>query len=336
MTKKAFKILSIDGGGIKGLYSASLLASLEKKTGKSVGDHFDMICGTSTGGLIALGLASQKSAQSLSDLYYHQGQSIFPTSNNKLLRWFQNKVQFAKQVSWGGKYSNKPLKAHLKEVFGEATLGELHNLVCIPSFNLTQGQPRVFKYPHLEGNFFKDKNVPVCDAALATSAAPTYLPIHRYNNNLYIDGGVWANNPSLCGILEALQYFVGEDKAYDTIELLSIPSIEQSSAWTLEAKRKKSFIKWSDKLFQTAMDGQAYFADFFIKNTIEKLAPQSNYCRIQSPVLSGEQMTMISMDRTDQTTLDTIKGLGDFQGATIALDPCVLAFFDTPKTYFTN
>ncbi len=336
MNKKSFKILSIDGGGIKGLYSASLLAKIEEQTGKSVGKCFDMICGTSTGGLIAMGLASQKSAQDLADLYYNQGQAIFPTSNNGLIRRIQSAVQFLKQGFWGGKYSNKTLKFHLEQVFGETTLGELNNLVCIPSFNLTQGMPRVFKYPHAEGKFFKDKNIPLVDAALATSAAPTYLPIHRYNNNLYVDGGVWANNPSLCGILEALQYFVGEDKAYDTIELLSISSIEQSNAWTVDAPKHQSFFRWRDALFQTAMDGQAYFSDFFIKNTIEKLAPNAIYHRVVSPQLSPKQMKIISMDRTDQTALDTIKGLGEFTGSTLALEEQVVSFFTTPKTYFID
>jgi len=241
-----------------------------------------------------------------------------------------------KQAAWGGKYSNKSLQVHLEKVFGAKTLGELNNLVCIPSFNLTQGKPRVFKYPHPEGDFFKDKNVPLVDVALATSAAPTYLPIHRYENELYVDGGVWANNPSLCGVLEALQYFVGEDKEYDRIDLLSIPSVEESSAWTPDAVKNQSFARWRDKLFQTSMDGQAFFTDFFLKNTIEKLAPNSKYHRIKSPALSKVQMDMISMDRTDKAALDTIKGLGDFQGAEIALDENVLHFFKTPKTYLTK
>jgi len=336
MKEKAFKILSIDGGGIKGLYSANLLAAMEKKTGKPIGTCFDMICGTSTGGLIALALANGQPAQDLVDLYYKHGSDIFPTSNNKWLRKLQSVWQGFKQATWGGKYSNKSLEANLKKVFGEKTLGELNNLVCIPSFNLTQGTTRVFKYPHPEGGFFKDKDVPLVDAALATSAAPTYLPIHRYENELYVDGGVWANNPSLCGVLEALDYFVGEDKAYDRIDLLSIPSVEASNAWTPDAAKNKSFARWRDKLFQTSMDGQAFFTDFFLKKTIEKLAPNSRYHRIQSPALSKAQMDMISMDRTDTAALDTIQSLGDFQGANIALDADVLHFFETPKTYSTK
>lgn len=336
MNPKTFKILSIDGGGIKGLYSASLLAAIEKKTGKPIGASFDLICGTSTGGLIALALASGQPAQDLVDLYYNHGNEIFPTSNNKWLRKLQSTWQTFKQATWGGKYSNKSLQVHLKKVFGEKTLGELNNLVCIPSFNLTQGKTRVFKYPHTEGGFFKDKNVPLVDAALATSAAPTYLPIHRYENELYVDGGVWANNPSLCGVLEALKYFVGEDKEYDRIDLLSIPSVEVSSAWTPDAVKNQSFARWRDKLFQTSMDGQAFFTDFFLKNTIEKLAPNSKYHRIKSRALSKAEMEMISMDRTDKAALDTIKGLGDYQGAEIALDENVLHFFETAKTYSTK
>ena len=92
MENKPFKILSIDGGGIKGLYSASVIARLEEKSGRKSGECFDMICGTSTGGIIALGLASGKSAQELVDLYYEQGNKIFPTYQNKVLRWFQRSI----------------------------------------------------------------------------------------------------------------------------------------------------------------------------------------------------------------------------------------------------
>ena len=260
---KAFKILSIDGGGIKGLYSASILNRLEEKVGKKSGDCFDMICGTSTGGLIALGLASGKNANDLVDLYNLKGNKIFPTSKYRFLRFFQQKWKTAKQVLFWGKFSAKPLTCILKETFKTKTLGQLNNLVCIPSFNLTSGMPRVFKYPHKEGGFFRDKNIPLVDAALATSAAPTYLPIHDYDNTLYVDGGVWANNPTQCGLLEAIDYFVGEDKEYSHVEILSIASISQASGWSSGVRKRRSFIGWKSKLIQTSMDGQAYFTDFF-------------------------------------------------------------------------
>lgn len=94
-----FKILSIDGGGIKGLYSASILARIEEKTGKKITDRFDMICGTSTGGLIALALSIGVPAQSIADMYFNRGKEIFPVSEMKDLRYVQRKWQFLKTAT---------------------------------------------------------------------------------------------------------------------------------------------------------------------------------------------------------------------------------------------
>jgi hypothetical protein len=333
---KPFKILSIDGGGIKGLYSASILKRLEEKSKKKSGDCFDMICGTSTGGIIALGLASGKEASDLVDLYNLNGNKIFPTAKYKIFRFFQKRWNGAKQVLFWGKFSAKPLTRILKENFGTTTLGELNNLVCIPSFNLISGMPRVFKFPHKEGGFFMDKKIPLVDAALATSAAPTYLPIHNYKDTLYIDGGVWANNPTQCGLLEALDYFVGDDKEYTHVEILSVASISQASGWASGIRKRRSFIGWKSKLIQTSMDGQAFFTDFFLKKALKKIAPRSRYERLESPKLSCEQMEVLEMDRTDKKALKTLRSLGDQDGYTHANNPKVMRFFETTKTYITN
>ena len=333
---KPFKILSIDGGGIKGLYSASILKRLEEKSKKKSGDCFDMICGTSTGGIIALGLASGKEASDLVDLYNLNGNKIFPTAKYKIFRFFQKRWNGAKQVLFWGKFSAKPLTRILKENFGTTTLGELNNLVCIPSFNLISGMPRVFKFPHKEGGFFMDKKIPLVDAALATSAAPTYLPIHNYKDTLYIDGGVWANNPTQCGLLEALDYFVGDDKDYTHVEILSVASISQASGWASGIRKRRSFIGWKSKLIQTSMDGQAFFTDFFLKKALKKIDPRSRYERLESPKLSCEQMEVLEMDRTDKKALKTLRSLGDQDGYTHANNPKVMRFFETTKTYITN
>lgn len=335
MSQKVFKILSIDGGGIKGLYSAAFLAELERGLDKRVADYFDLICGTSTGGLIALGLASGKPASELMDLYYAQGNTIFPTSNNTFLRYLQLKfIHPFRQIFWRGKFSNKALRVQLEKVFGDKTLGDLQNLVCIPSYNLIKGMPRVFKFPHKEGCFFKDKDIPIVDVALSTSAAPTYLPIHAYKEELYVDGGVWANNPSLCGLLEAILYFVGEGKEYDSIELLSIPTISEPNGWTANTRRRRSFTGWQSKLIQTTMDGQAYFTDLFLRKTLHKIVPRAKYVRVSTPILSAEQMKVIDMDRADKKALNTLKVLGEHDGAEHALTKEIKAFFETGKSYF--
>jgi uncharacterized protein len=336
MENKPFKILSIDGGGIKGLYSATILARLEEKAGKLSGECFDMICGTSTGGLIALGIAIDKPAEQLAKLYSEHGNKIFPTNNYRLIRFFQSKIQTLRQTLFWGKHSNKALKKELESTFGKTKLGELNNLVCIPSFNLTSGMPRIFKFPHKEGQFFMDKEIPLVDAALATSAAPTYLPIHEYNDTMFVDGGVWANNPSLCGLLEALKFFVGPDKEYSHVEILSIASISQSSGWAAKSRKARSFIGWKSKLIQTCMDGQAYFSHFFLENAIKRIDPNSIYVRIESPKLSREQMEVLEMDRADNKALATLKSLGNQDGYTYALNKSVMRFFETLKTYKTQ
>jgi len=333
MENKTFKILSIDGGGIKGLYSASILASLELKTGKSITDHFDMICGTSTGGLIAIGLANGMSAKSLVDLYMTKGSLIFPTSNNRFVRSFQNSYKSLKQIFFSNKHSVKPLKRILEDLFGDKTMNDATNLLCIPSFNLTNGQPKVFKKSGSQTELFVDNNIKLVDIALATSAAPSYYPVHEHNNFLYTDGGVWANNPSLCGLLEAIDYYVGEGKEFDDFSILSISSITNPNGWVSTSNKSKSIIGWKEKMFQTVLDGQSYFTDYFLLKIVPKINPKGKYFRIKSPDLSKAQMNIITMDRADKKTLSTIQSLGNQVGNTFATKPEILEFFKTIKNY---
>lgn len=335
--KKPFKILCIDGGGIKGLYSASVIACLEEKANKRSGECFNMICGTSTGGIIALGLASGKSARELAELYSKNGNKIFPTPDGSLKRyWQRNILHPITQTVWRGKFSNRALKRVLTDTFGDLKLGELNNLVCIPSFNLVSGMPRVFKYPHEEGNFSRDGNIPVVDAALATSAAPTILPIHEYEDTLLVDGGLWANNPSLCGLMEAIMYFVGSDMAYSHVELLSVASISNANGWLSGVNKRRSFVGWQSKLIQIPMDGQAYFTHFVLDKAIDRIAPGSIYERIKSPQLSSEQMKVLAMDRADKKAVSTLRSLGDQEGHTYANHSKIIKFYQSLKTYNTN
>jgi patatin-like phospholipase/acyl hydrolase len=334
---KPFKILTIDGGGIKGLYSASILAMFEEKTGKKSSDCFDMISGTSTGGLIALGLASGSSAKDLSNMYLEKGNRIFPTSEWSLIRWIDRRIiHFFKQTFFFGKFSGRALKQVLEEQFKETTLGELNNLVLIPSYNLVSGMPRMFKFPHIEAGFFTDKDIKLVDVGLATSAAPTYLPIHPHNDKLYVDGGLWANNPTLCAVLEAIKYFVGDGKEYSHLEILSISSVKNPSGMVAKKRLRRSFVGWRSKLIELPMEGQAYFTHFFAETAIKEINKRNKYTRISSPDLSIEHMKVIEMDRADLKALKTLKSLGEQEGATSAMKKEVLDFYKTNKTYNTK
>lgn len=167
---KTFKILSIDGGGIKGLYSARILDKFEKKFNCKTSDYFDMICGTSTGGLIALALTSKISAEEICEFYEKKGEIIFPKQRVIKTPFGKLDIGFWKQAFLKGKYSNKGLKDSLNEIFGNKKIGEANNLLCIPSYSVTEAKPKVFKFNHTEGDFSRDNEASMIDIALATSA----------------------------------------------------------------------------------------------------------------------------------------------------------------------
>ncbi len=326
---KTFKILSIDGGGIKGLYSATILAEFEKKFDCHISDHFDMLCGTSTGGLIALALALRVPASEICDFYIKDGPLIFP-SKTKLSRIYR----FIKQILWKGKYSDKELKIALNKMFGNKTIGDSNNLLCIPSYTITEARPFVFKKDHHDLD--RDNGVKIVDAALATSAAPTYFPlseIEYYENKQFIDGGVWANNPTLLGLLEALNYFVGKDKEYDNLKILSISSLSITGGKPTGLKRQRSFLNWGNDLFETSMTGQSFFTDFFMQKIQNISDIQIDYLRVPSVEVSSQQESLIQLDIATKKALRLIKGKGKDQADIYKKKKEIQDFFKTEKTY---
>lgn len=320
-----FKILSIDGGGIKGLYSSTILEHLEEKFGP-MSDYFDMICGTSTGGLIALCLALKIPATAISEIYEKRGSQIFPrrTKLGGIIR----------QTFCGGKYSDVPLKQVLKDVFGNKKIADLENLVCIPSYSVTDARPWVFKRDH--SKLDRDNNALLVDVALATSAAPTYFPvceIPHYNYKQFIDGGVWANNPTLSGLTEALTYFVGANRDFSFVDILSISSLNNTAGKPVGLKRRRSFLDWRDDLFETSLIGQSYFSNYFMKKLCEMAEINIRYHRIPSEPVSPEQQNLVQLDCASEKALRFIKGKGNDRGFIAKKEPEITAFFQSKKQF---
>jgi uncharacterized protein len=327
INERAFKIISIDGGGIKGLYSSTILEHLEERYGP-VSDYFDMICGTSTGGLIALSLGLGIPATDISKIYVENGNKIFPKRSKM--------GGIIRQTFWKGKYSDKPLKEVLKDVFKESTIKDLKNLVCIPSYSLTDARPWIFKRDH--GNLDRDNKALLVDVALATSAAPTYFPlceIPYYDNKQFIDGGVWANNPTMVGVIEALTYFVGKDKEYQSIEVLSISSLNNTAGKPVGLNRQRSFINWRNDLFDTSMIGQSSFTDYTMKKLSELNHINVKYVRIPSEQISAEQQHLVQLDCAIPKAIQFIRGKGNDRGYLVKKDPDVSNFFNNPKHFKT-
>lgn len=195
------KILAIDGGGIMGVMPASFLAELEKASGKSITDHFDLIVGTSTGGIIALCLGLGSSAAEIESFYLNDGPQIFDSVGN-ITKWQQLKKIL--RHLYKSKYSPSELKKALVKVLGQKKLGESKCRLVIPSYDFIDRKVNLFKTAHHE-RFATDYKREAVDIALATAAAPTYFPIHQAGwGQLLIDGGIWANNPVGVAVVEAI------------------------------------------------------------------------------------------------------------------------------------
>jgi len=204
---REFKILSIDGGGIKGIFPATVLAELEDRylDGGQIADHFDLITGTSTGGIIALGLAIGLHPREMASLYIDRGDKIFPPyprtwRGDLLRRWhsFRNLALY--------RYERKALHGLLSEVFGERLIGESKARLCIPSADGRHGDVYIFKTPH-HPDYKKDQHEMMLKVACATAAAPTFFQPLQSNGYRFVDGGLWANNPIMVGLVDAISCF---------------------------------------------------------------------------------------------------------------------------------
>jgi uncharacterized protein len=214
-----FRILSIDGGGIRGIFPAAVLADLESAIGpgNSIAGHFDLVAGTSTGGILALGLGAGKSAREIRDLYMHRGPEIFPPVwDNILGRWwkaFRNNILNANF----NRYSRQALERVLQEFLGDRIFGESSVRHVIPAFDGRFSEVFLFKTRH-HPDYEQDWRKRMVDIGLATSAAPTiYRPLESGGYRL-IDGGVWANNPTMLAVVEAM---IAYDVPRDRIKVLS-------------------------------------------------------------------------------------------------------------------
>lgn len=328
-----FKILSIEGGGIKGLYAAQLLANIEEKLNAPIGNYFDMICGTSTGGLIALGISCGIPCKKMSDFYREKGPLIFPRQNK-----IDTIIRCLRQCIFSTKYSNKQLESSLTSIFGHRTMKEANNLLCIPAFNMTLGRPCVFKKPF--GPYHRDGRFTMVQVGMATSAAPTYLPSITIENNQYVDGGIFCNNPAMVGYTEAMDHFIGKSFSkngdtmkYDNITMLSIGLPGDLLGENPFTSKTRSFIGWNKKLIKTAMSGTSYITDYQIKKLME--INGGEYYKINPPPLSSEHLKIVNMDNTCRKSLGVLLSQGKDIGETYTSTKwsTIKTFFDSNKTY---
>lgn len=292
----AFQILSLSGGGYLGLYTAAVLAELEEQSGRRAVEMFDLFAGTSIGGIIALGLASGVSAVEIRDAFLEKGASIFGSAATKK-SWLSLPGKLHSLLRPG--YMAAPLRETIERIVGTDTkMMDLKRATVIPAVNLTKGGPKVFKTGHHE-RFVLDWRLSAVDVALATSAAPTYFPIHRIGNELFADGGLFANSPDLIAIHEA-EHFLGIDVA--EINVLSIGTTTTSFAWSGSANTQKGILQWvaGEQLTSAIIGSQQAITDDMTRHRLG-----NRYVRIDR-VQADAQRPELALDCASEAAKTTL------------------------------
>jgi patatin-like phospholipase/acyl hydrolase len=231
-----------------GAFSASVLATMERNTGRRIAEHFDLITGTSTGGLIAIALAMGASAEDVVRFYQERGAAIFPPAKG-VGGWLKTVRKFRRP-----KFTPSSLREAVASVVGDKTLGSATTRLAIPAYDASMGRIYVFKTPH-QPERQQDRDVKAVDVALATSAAPTYFPAHKLpeHRGVFIDGGVWANCPAMVGIVEAVA-FCGQ--RLEDLRMLSVSTTNYPFR-IAEPIQLGGLLGWGHKVVETFMFGQA-------------------------------------------------------------------------------
>ena len=240
-----FRILSLDGGGIRGVFPAAFLARLEEHLEHPIGRYFDLIAGTSTGGIIAIGLGLDLSACDILKLYVEQGPAIFDQEHGAVENWVRQKLRGMAHL-FVTKHSSEPLRRALEGVLGRRKLGESRSRLVIPAWHPILERVYIYKtahHPRLE----TDYKQPAIDAAMATAAAPTESSVEL------VDGGVWANNPIGVAAIEAIG-MLGWTR--DRLKILSIGTINEPG----RLPRLRGKLSMAASVARLFMAGQAHSA----------------------------------------------------------------------------
>lgn len=249
----SFRILALDGGGIKGTFTAAALATWERQFKQRLADHFDLIAGTSTGGILAIGLGLGLSAEQMLSFYKERGTKIFPVTS------FSSRMKHKLRHVFRPKFSQEILfKELVAGYFGDAphrALKDSQVRLVVPAYHAVSGASHVFRTPH-HPLLQADAETDAALAALATAAAPTFFSAAKVGNMIaetsYFDGGVWANNPAMAAIIEAVCYL---GVSLDRIDLLSVGTTEEPLSF--RGKVHAGAVKWGTQLIELLMSAQA-------------------------------------------------------------------------------
>ncbi|MCP2214405.1 patatin-like phospholipase family protein [Bradyrhizobium diazoefficiens] len=298
------RILTLSGGGIRGIFQAVFLREIASNLGGPLRDHFDLIAGTSTGAIIALGIALNVDLKDIVDLFESNGSKIFPPKQ-RLAR--QSLVSYGRR---GSLYRKEPLRDLLEKVFTDANGMQMQLKDCVPpvlvpATTLNRYGIRAFTTLERCGEFSgqRDGELFAADVALASAAAPLFFPAHqpkgrtadqkiRVEERAYVDGGLWSNNPVLQAVMTARRYWgvSFEDMRVVSVGNGEVPSGELPISFD-NMRRARMLAPAMDMMFAT----QSELAD----ETVGTLLDDANF--------SGKRMLRINVQLGQPIGLDDVE-----------------------------
>ena len=325
-----FRVLSIDGGGVRGLYTAVLLEGLAKRIAAinqkpddrlDVGRAFNLIVGTSTGAILATALAAGTPLEEIIHLYKTKASAIFadptPTKRYQLIKWmFRNRQKAANDPS--------SLNAALKDVLGDETVAELYArrgiALCIPAVNIETQKSWVYKTPHdnKDHRLQRDNDYRLVDVCMSSAAAPIVFPVHGVTKpkdtagtvNWFVDGGLWANNPVIVALIEALCFAPADAE----IQLISVSTCPPFKATSIdEGCFNRGVLGWHAgiRMLEVAIDAQSWAYDYMAKSLASQLDGRIKYIRLADPAVNADDAKELRLDNPSNACFRTLAKLGN-------------------------
>ena len=316
-----FKVLSIDGGGMRGFYSASYLNELKKLAERQYDQEradlsqlFQMIVGTSTGAIVGIGLVTGLSPERMMDFYTHYGEKIFsqplPSKIWGLLWHWRKRIN---------KKGNAALREGLIKTFGETTLKEIYQergvALVVPAVNATTHQGWAFKTPHNQDSNHRDNDYSLVDVCLASSAAPIYRSLavikksgKLTTKDLFVDGGLWANNPVLVALSEALRLASPKQ----AIEIYCLGTSPEIAGDVLDSDQPHwGLVDWlfGARALELSLDVQAGVFDYLAGILSKHLNRPVSIIRFPQRSPSASQAKLLKLDSTSKASFDLMQQL---------------------------
>lgn len=323
-SRRPFRVLSLDGGGMRGIYTAEYLSCLaagfSKRLGRGeldIGKGFDLIVGTSTGAIVGCALVAGISLSKVVSLYKKNGKLIFPRRvPTTLVPVVPDLVRRPAALRSG----SKALQVALAETFGTETIGEVFKrrgiAMAVTAVNLTNHHGWVFKSPHrVDKTNHRDDGYSLVDVCLASSAAPIYRsvaavesPGHKGHFDTFIDGGLWANNPILVGLIDALEIAAPEQP----IELYALGTCPRPAGTSIAPKDvHRGLMEWKfgGEAAAIAIDAQEFTFDHMAKLLAPHLRHECHVIRFPREPVPASMMQYLDLDDTRKDASEALIGL---------------------------